>query len=93
MNWYFLFKALHFIGFVSWFAGLFYLVRLFVYHREAWEQGEEDPEAQVLRKQYQLMETRLYSIIQNPRHVHHPHGWHWHAQFKSGRIAKSLDAR
>lgn len=66
MNWYFLFKALHFIGFVSWFAGLFYLVRLFVYHREAWEQGAEDPEAQVLRKQYQLMETRLYSIIQNP---------------------------
>jgi putative membrane protein len=66
MNWYFFFKALHIIGFVSWFAGLFYLVRLFVYHREAWEMGEDQVEGKVLRKQYHIMERRLYSIIQNP---------------------------
>ena len=66
MNWYFFFNALHVIGFVSWFAGLFYLVRLFVYHREAWEQGAENAEAKVLRKQFNQMERRLYSIIQNP---------------------------
>lgn len=66
MNWYFFFKALHIIGFVSWFAGLFYLVRLFVYHREAWDQGEDDVECSILRKQYHTMESRLYSIIQNP---------------------------
>ena len=31
------FKALHIIGVVVWFAGLFYLVRLFIYHVEAKE--------------------------------------------------------
>jgi putative membrane protein len=29
------FKTLHIIGVVVWFAGLFYLVRLFIYHVEA----------------------------------------------------------
>lgn len=65
MNWYFFFKALHIIGFVSWFAGLFYLVRLFVYHREAWEESNAD-KSQILRDQYHTMESRLYKIIQNP---------------------------
>ncbi len=61
---YLFFKALHIIGFVSWFAGLFYIVRLFVYHREAWEKpGEEGP---ILRRQYSIMEKRLYNIIQTP---------------------------
>ncbi len=31
------FKALHIVGVDVWFAGLFYLVRLFIYHREAEE--------------------------------------------------------
>ena len=31
------FKTLHIVGVVVWFAGLFYLVRLFIYHREAAE--------------------------------------------------------
>lgn len=64
MNWYLFFKALHVIGFVSWFAGIFYLVRLFVYHREAWE--EKEPKASILRQQYMVMERRLYHIIQSP---------------------------
>jgi len=34
------FKALHVFGFVSWFAGLFYLVRIFVYHTEAMKREE-----------------------------------------------------
>lgn len=63
---YLFFKALHIIGFVAWFAGIFYLVRLFVYHREAWDMGANDPEGRVLRKQYQIMEERLFKIIQNP---------------------------
>jgi len=29
------FKALHIIGVIVWFAGLFYLVRLFIYHEES----------------------------------------------------------
>lgn len=58
------FKALHLVGVVAWFAGLFYLPRLFVYHAEA----NEQPEAvrTVLQQQYQVMEKRLYSIIMNP---------------------------
>ncbi len=61
---YLFFKALHIIGFVSWFAGIFYIVRLFVYHREAWEKGGEA--SQILRQQYEIMESRLYHIIQTP---------------------------
>lgn len=61
---YLFFKALHIVGFVSWFAGIFYIVRLFVYHREAWESTEAG--AEILRRQYQIMEGRLYHIIQTP---------------------------
>ncbi|MCU0524134.1 MAG: protoporphyrinogen oxidase HemJ [Elainella sp. Prado103] len=58
------FKSLHLVGVVAWFAGMFYLPRLFVYHAEA----NEQPEAvrSVLQPQYQIMETRLYRIIMTP---------------------------
>ncbi|MDX2214352.1 MAG: protoporphyrinogen oxidase HemJ [Oculatellaceae cyanobacterium bins.114] len=58
------FKAFHIIGVVVWFAGLFYLVRLFVYHVEANEQPE--PARTILQQQYQLMEKRLYNLITTP---------------------------
>lgn len=58
------FKAFHIIGVVVWFAGLFYLVRLFVYHVEANEQPE--PARSILQSQYQLMEKRLYNLITTP---------------------------
>jgi protoporphyrinogen IX oxidase len=58
------FKAFHIIGVVVWFAGLFYLVRLFVYHVEANEQPE--PARTILQQQYQIMETRLYKLITTP---------------------------
>lgn len=61
---YFWFKAFHIIGVVVWFAGLFYLVRLFIYHVEANEQPE--PARTILKDQYQLMEKRLYRIITTP---------------------------
>lgn len=61
---YLFFKALHIIGFVSWFAGIFYIVRLFVYHREAWDKNDDS--SPILRKQYHIMESRLYNIIQTP---------------------------
>ncbi|BAC90981.1 protoporphyrinogen oxidase HemJ [Gloeobacter violaceus] len=58
------FKAFHIVGFVTWFAGLFYLVRLFIYHVEA----NEQPEAAraILKKQYEIMEKRLLNIITTP---------------------------
>jgi putative membrane protein len=58
------FKALHLIGVVVWFAGLFYLGRLFVYHREADEHAE--PERRILKAQFELMEKRLYYGITWP---------------------------
>src|SRR5687768_10491097 len=60
-------KAFHIIGVVAWFAGLFYLVRLFVYHVEAAERPE--PERAVLQPQFALMERRLYRIITRPAMV------------------------
>lgn len=58
------YKAFHIIGIVVWFAGLFYLVRLFIYHVEADEQPE--PARTILKNQYQIMEKRLYNIITTP---------------------------
>lgn len=61
---YYWYKAFHLIGIVVWFAGLFYLVRLFVYHAEAAQ--EPEPARSILQKQYGIMEQRLYSIITTP---------------------------
>ncbi|ARV60810.1 TIGR00701 family protein [Nostocales cyanobacterium HT-58-2] len=58
------FKAFHIVGIVVWFAGLFYLVRLFIYHVEANQEAE--PARTILKNQYQIMEKRLYSIITTP---------------------------
>ncbi len=57
-------KALHIVGFVSWFAGLFYLVRMFVYYVEAGE--KQEPEKSILQKQFKIMQWRVYKIICNP---------------------------
>lgn len=57
-------KALHIVGFISWFAGLFYIVRLFVYHAEAGQRPE--PEREILHPQLELMARRLWQIITVP---------------------------
>lgn len=59
------FKALHIIFVVTWFAGLFYIVRLFIYMMEAHESSPE-PEKSILLKQYNLMAGRLWYIITWP---------------------------
>jgi putative membrane protein len=58
------FKTLHIVGVVVWFAGLFYLVRLFIYHREA--EALAPPLRQAFEDQYALMERRLANIITTP---------------------------
>ena len=62
-----LLKTLHIFGFVAWFAALFYIVRLFVYHTEA--QSRPELERKVLSEQYTLMERRLMGIIGTPAMV------------------------
>ncbi len=57
-------KSLHIIFIVTWFAGLFYIVRLFVYHTEADKKPE--PERSILQTQYKIMEKRLWYIIAWP---------------------------
>ena len=48
-------KAFHIVFMVTWFAGLFYLPRLFIYHSETTE-----PDAQA---RFQVMERRLFAIM------------------------------
>lgn len=61
---YFYIKALHIIFVVTWFAGLFYIVRLFVYKAEANEKAE--PEKSILLKQFAIMQKRLWYGITWP---------------------------
>ncbi len=64
MLWYSVFKSLHLIGAVSWMAGMFYLVRIMVYHAMAFARPE--PERSTLTRQYSLMEWKAYNIILKP---------------------------
>ena len=57
-------KALHIIFVVTWFAGLFYIVRLFIYSVEA--EKKEAPAKEILQTQYKLMSKRLWYIITWP---------------------------
>jgi putative membrane protein len=56
--------ALHIIFVVTWFAGLFYIVRLFIYHAEA--EKKTLSEKDILQKQYKIMEKRLWYGITWP---------------------------
>lgn len=60
-------KALHIIFIVTWFAGLFYIVRLFIYQTEAL--AKEEPEKSILSNQLALMSKRLWLIITWPSAV------------------------
>jgi putative membrane protein len=54
-------KAVHIVFVVAWFAGLFYLPRLFVYHASA--------EDAVSRERFKVMERKLYRGIMTPAMV------------------------
>lgn len=66
-------KALHIIFMVTWFAGLFYIVRLFIYQTEAVEEFERSAKSAVdctkrdlLVNQFKLMQKRLWYGITWP---------------------------
>jgi putative membrane protein len=61
---YFYLKALHIIFIVTWFAGMFYIVRLFIYNTEANEKSE--PERSILQNQFSIMIKRLWLGITWP---------------------------
>ncbi|MBC2838368.1 CopD family protein [Robiginitalea sp. SC105] len=60
-------KSLHLIFVVTWFAGLFYMPRLFIYHIEG--RAKPEPEASILGAQFRIMERRLWNIITWPSAV------------------------
>jgi putative membrane protein len=60
-------KALHIIFIVTWFAGLFYIVRLFIYQVEASEKPE--PDRTILGNQLKIMARKLWYIITWPSAV------------------------
>ena len=57
-------KSLHIIFIVTWFSGLFYIIRIFIYQIEANE--KEEPERSILVKEYKRNSTRLLYAITWP---------------------------
>lgn len=64
MEYYNYIKSLHLIFVITWFAGLFYIPRLFVYQIEAFH--KPSPDKEILGKQLKLMTKRLWFIITWP---------------------------
>ncbi|HLG03402.1 MAG TPA: CopD family protein [Bacteroidia bacterium] len=64
MEYYVYLMALHIIFMVSWFAALFYMPRLLIYHVEA--AGKDEPERSILGNQFKIMQRRLWNIIAWP---------------------------
>ncbi len=57
-------RALHIIFVVTWFAGLFYIVRLFIYQTEA--NDKEEPDRTILLSEYQRISKLLWYMITWP---------------------------
>ncbi|ACU05636.1 MULTISPECIES: protoporphyrinogen oxidase HemJ [Pedobacter] len=66
-KYYYYVLSVHIIFMVSWMAGLFYSVRLFIYHTEANDRSEM--EKAILQKEYEKMERKLWYIITTPAMV------------------------
>lgn len=64
MDYYNYIKSLHLIFVITWFAGLFYIPRIFIYHVEAAKKSQ--PENNILTSQLKIMAKRLWFIITWP---------------------------
>jgi putative membrane protein len=64
MEYYLYIKSIHLIFVVSWFVGLFYIVRLFIYQVESYEKPE--PDKTILTTEYKRIQSLLYKIIMTP---------------------------
>jgi len=67
MEYYLYIKSLHLIFVITWFAALFYIVRIFVYQIEA--SHKPSPEKEILGSQLKIMAYRLWYIISWPSMV------------------------
>ncbi|WP_426325737.1 CopD family protein [Pedobacter sp. R-06] len=64
LPYYHYFLAVHIVFVISWMAGLFYILSLFIYHTEA--NNKPEPEKTILQKQFVKMEATLWKIIATP---------------------------
>lgn len=64
---YLIYKSLHIIAIVTWFAGLFYMPRLFVYYAEA--NLKNEPDRTILMDQFKIMQRRLWYGITWPSSI------------------------
>ena len=64
---FFIMKGFHLIFVITWFAGLFYMPRLFIYQTEA--NLKIEPDRTILVNQFKLMSKRLWYIITWPSAV------------------------
>ena len=83
-------KSLHLIFVITWFAGLFYIPRLFIYHIEA--QDKPNPAKDILSDQLKLMTKRLWYIITWPSAVLATLFAIWFGAY-SGLVRAAMDAR
>ncbi|OUD37504.1 CopD family protein [Flavobacterium sp. FPG59] len=67
MEYYNYIKSLHLIFVITWFVGLFNIVRLFVYQIEAAD--KPSPEKEILQNQFKIMTYRMWYIITWPSAV------------------------
>jgi putative membrane protein len=67
MEYYLYIKSVHLIFVVSWFVGLFYIVRLFIYQVDSYEKPE--PDRTILTTEYKRIQVLLYKIIMMPAMV------------------------
>jgi len=64
MAYYLYIKSVHLIFVVSWFVGLFYIVRLFIYQVDSYK--KEEPDCRILTTEYKRIQRLLYKIIMTP---------------------------
>lgn len=67
LEYYFYIKSLHIIFVITWFAGLFYTPRLFIYFLEATQ--KKNPDRKILMNQFKIMIYRLWYIITWPSSI------------------------
>lgn len=72
---------------VSYFAGLFYTVRLFVYYKDT--DAFDNPKRDILREQYAFMASRLWNIITVPGGTHADF-WYYNDLYESGIIQDAM---
>ena len=67
MEYYNIIKSLHIIFVITWFAGLFYIPRLFIYYIDATK--KTSTERNILTNQFSIMMNRLWYIITWPSSI------------------------